>query len=141
MSEPFITIKETVYGYAQEVDTPWTREDLDDLWPKGESSVVRAVLDKYDALAAELAACREQLAYANDAAAKGDLARQTAGGMEMEIQELRARLEAAERDAADKKLDAGCYHLLCGLIRANPNAAADEVLDWFKGDAARGEPT
>ena len=58
-----------------------------------------------------------------------------------EAQRRGARLEAAERDAADKKLDAGCYHLLCGLIRANPNAAADEVLDWFKGDAAQGEPT
>lgn len=41
----------------------------------------------YDALAAKLA-------MAEDAAAKGDAARHAAGGMEMEIQELRAELAA-----------------------------------------------
>ncbi|WP_328997097.1 hypothetical protein PCP53_13480 [Pseudomonas aeruginosa] len=40
----------------------------------------------YDALAAKLA-------MAEDAAAKGDAARQQCGGMEMEIEELRAELE------------------------------------------------
>lgn len=43
----------------------------------------------------------------------------------------------AKARLADRDLDAECYHHLCGLIRANPNAAAGEVLDWFKGDAAR----
>ncbi|HCW1005729.1 hypothetical protein [Pseudomonas aeruginosa] len=41
----------------------------------------------YDALAAKLA-------MAEDAAAKGDAARQQCGGMEMEIEELRAELAA-----------------------------------------------
>lgn len=43
--------------------------------------------EDYDALAAKLA-------MAEDAAAKGDAARQQCGGMEMEIQELRAELAA-----------------------------------------------
>ncbi|WP_216075991.1 hypothetical protein, partial [Acinetobacter baumannii] len=50
----------------------------------------------YDALAAEAQALREEvaalrakLAMAEDAAAKGDAARQQCGGMEMEIEELR----------------------------------------------------
>jgi hypothetical protein len=45
-------------------------------------------------------AVEARLAMAEDAAAKGDLARQTAGGMELEIAELKARLAEAERDAA-----------------------------------------
>lgn len=53
----------------------------------------------YDALAAEAQALREEVAalrtkltMAEDAAAKGDAARQQCGGMEMEIEELRAEL-------------------------------------------------
>lgn len=53
----------------------------------------------YDALAAEAQALREEvaalrakLAMAEDAAAKGDAARQQCGGMGMEIEELRAEL-------------------------------------------------
>jgi hypothetical protein len=39
---------------------------------------------------------------AEDAAAKGDLARQTAGGMEMEIEELKARLAKVEQDFRER---------------------------------------
>ncbi|MFU8540357.1 PspA/IM30 family protein [Pseudomonas aeruginosa] len=42
----------------------------------------------------EVSALRTKLAMAEDAAAKGDAARQQCGGMEMEIQELRAELAA-----------------------------------------------
>jgi len=42
--------------------------------------------------ASEIAILKTQPAYAEDAATKGDLARQTAGGMEMEIEELRNAL-------------------------------------------------
>lgn len=42
----------------------------------------------------EVAALRTKLAMAEDAAAKGDAARQQCGGMEMEIKELRAELAA-----------------------------------------------
>ncbi|WP_057387898.1 hypothetical protein [Pseudomonas aeruginosa] len=46
------------------------------------------------ALREEVAALRTKLAMAEDAAAKGDAARQQCGGMEMEIEELRAELAA-----------------------------------------------
>ncbi|HGM5757221.1 TPA: hypothetical protein ACKP3E_000181 [Pseudomonas aeruginosa] len=51
----------------------------------------------YDALAAKLA-------MAEDAAAKGDAARQQCGGMEMEIEELRAEAQALrdERDSQQR---------------------------------------
>lgn len=39
----------------------------------------------------EIATLKTQLAYAEDSAAKGDLARQNAGGMEMEIAELKSQ--------------------------------------------------
>lgn len=45
----------------------------------------------------QLIKMERKLVYAEDAAAKGDLARQTAGGMEMEIAELKERLAEAER--------------------------------------------
>lgn len=47
--------------------------------------------------AARVTEMEQQLAFANDAAAKGDAARALAGGMEMEIAELRSQLEAAKR--------------------------------------------
>ncbi|MER1133451.1 hypothetical protein AAA619_13170 [Pseudomonas aeruginosa] len=47
----------------------------------------------YDALAA-------RLAMAEDAAAKGDAARQQCGGMEMEIEELRAEAQALREEVA-----------------------------------------
>ncbi len=47
----------------------------------------------YDALAAKLA-------MAEDAAAKGDAARQQCGGMEMEIEELRAEAQALMEEVA-----------------------------------------
>ncbi|MCC0353249.1 hypothetical protein LJG15_24530 [Pseudomonas aeruginosa] len=47
----------------------------------------------YDALAAKLA-------MAEDAAAKGDAARQQCGGMEMEIEELRAEAQALREEVA-----------------------------------------
>ncbi|HBO2239760.1 hypothetical protein OFL75_31820 [Pseudomonas aeruginosa] len=50
----------------------------------------------YDALAAKLA-------MAEDAAAKGDAARQQCGGMEMEIEELRAEAQALREEVAQQK--------------------------------------
>lgn len=47
-----------------------------------------AVANRRDELVARIAELEKQLAMANDAAAKGDLARQNAGGMEMRISEL-----------------------------------------------------
>lgn len=75
----------------------------------------------YDALAAKLA-------MAEDAAAKGDDARHAAGGMEMEIQELRAELAALRARVvvvpARKLLNAG----VPGLNRNSGwNACLDEL--------------
>lgn len=53
----------------------------------------------YDALAAKLA-------MAEDAAAKGDAARQQCGGMEMEIEELRAEAQTLREEVAE-------YEALC----------------------------
>lgn len=46
---------------------------------------------------ARIAELEQQLAYANDAAAKGDLARANAGGMQMTIAQLEKALRAASR--------------------------------------------
>ncbi|GLE83797.1 hypothetical protein VNPA120661_41160 [Pseudomonas aeruginosa] len=56
------------------------------------------------ALREEVAALRAKLAMAEDAAAKGDAARQQCGGMEMEIEELRAEAKALrdERDSQQR---------------------------------------
>ncbi len=68
----------------------------------------------YDALAAKLA-------MAEDAAAKGDAARQQCGGMEMEIEELRARVVVVPER---KLLNAG----VPGLNRNSGwNACLDEL--------------
>ncbi|WP_236081656.1 hypothetical protein [Pseudomonas aeruginosa] len=73
----------------------------------------------YDALAAEAQALREEvaalrtkLAMAEDAAAKGDAARQQCGGMEMEIQELRenaAKLAAFAQEIISGALEGGSF--------------------------------
>ena len=88
----------------------------------------------FDSLAAELAACREQLAFANDAAAKGDLARQTAGGMEMEIQELRARL--GEANDATVRAEGVLRVIASTDYRGNRSTEAMAAQAYF--DAARG---
>ncbi|HHH9372449.1 hypothetical protein [Pseudomonas aeruginosa] len=80
------------------------------------------------ALREEVAALRTKLAMAEDAAAKGDAARQQCGGMEMEIQELRAELAALRARVvvvpARKLLNAG----VPGLNRNSGwNACLDEL--------------
>lgn len=54
----------------------------------------KTLLDVIDEKEAEAQALRERLAFAEDAAAKGDDARAQCGGMEMEIQALRGEVEA-----------------------------------------------
>ncbi|WP_052149663.1 hypothetical protein [Pseudomonas aeruginosa] len=60
----------------------------------------------------EVAALRTKLAMAEDAAAKGDAARQQCGGMEMEIQELReqaAKLAAFAQEIISGALEGGSF--------------------------------
>ncbi|HBO1776645.1 TPA: hypothetical protein L4F77_001167 [Pseudomonas aeruginosa] len=64
------------------------------------------------ALREEVAALRTKLAMAEDAAAKGDAARQQCGGMEMEIQELReqaAKLAAFAQEIISGALEGGNF--------------------------------
>ncbi|MEF2104291.1 hypothetical protein [Pseudomonas aeruginosa] len=63
-------------------------------------------------LRTEVAALRTKLAMAEDAAAKGDAARQQCGGMEMEIQELRenaAKLAAFAQEIISGALEGGSF--------------------------------
>ncbi len=68
-------------------------------------SRANAVLAERDALAAKLA-------MLEDAAAKGDAARQQCGGMEMEIEELRAELAELRAEAEQLRKDAERYRWL-----------------------------
>ncbi|HBP0918439.1 hypothetical protein [Pseudomonas aeruginosa] len=64
------------------------------------------------ALREEVAALRAKLAMAEDAAAKGDAARQQCGGMEMEIKELRenaAKLAAFAQEIISGALEGGSF--------------------------------
>ncbi|MFG8885976.1 hypothetical protein ACEPVY_12475 [Pseudomonas aeruginosa] len=76
----------------------------------------------YDALVAKLA-------MAEDAAAKGDAARQQCGGMEMEIQELRAELAALRARVVVVPERELFTQYLPGAIPRN----ADEVSAWKEG--------
>ncbi|HIB8763129.1 TPA: hypothetical protein ACWX81_003550 [Pseudomonas aeruginosa] len=76
----------------------------------------------YDALAAKLA-------MAEDAAAKGDAARQQCGGMEMEIEELRAELETLRARVVVVPERELFTQYLPGAIPRN----ADEVSAWKEG--------
>ncbi|HFQ7432023.1 TPA: hypothetical protein ACHTEY_000598 [Pseudomonas aeruginosa] len=65
-----------------------------------------------DAAQARCAELKAELAMANDAAAKGDAARQQCGGMEMEIEELRenaAKLAAFAQEIISGALEGGSF--------------------------------
>ncbi len=73
---------------------------------------IYALEDERKALREEVAKLRTKLAMAEDAAAKGDAARQQCGGMEMEIQELRenaARLAAFAQEIISGALEGGSF--------------------------------
>lgn len=93
-------------------------EKWSEMQENSEGAWVRA--SDYDALAAKLA-------MAEDAAAKGDAARQQCGGMEMEIEELRAELAelrarvvvVPERDTGGSYYEEGWNACLDELARIN----------------------
>ncbi|HCF4410692.1 TPA: hypothetical protein NI671_004637 [Pseudomonas aeruginosa] len=74
--------------------------------------------EEAQALREEVAALRAKLAMAEDAAAKGDAARQQCGGMEMEIQELR-------ENAA--KLAAFAQEIISGALLDEIDRLSDEL--------------
>ncbi|MFU4253934.1 hypothetical protein ACM7DM_26830 [Pseudomonas aeruginosa] len=87
---------------------------------------IYALEDERKALREEVAKLRTKLAMAEDAAAKGDAARQQCGGMEMEIEELRAELAALRARvvvAPQRKL------LNAGVPGLNRNSGWNACLD------------
>ncbi|MFW4882056.1 hypothetical protein ACOAPR_29700 [Pseudomonas aeruginosa] len=73
---------------------------------------IYALEDERKALREEVAKLRTKLAMAEDAAAKGDAARQQCGGMEMEVQELRenaAKLAAFAQEIISGALEGGSF--------------------------------
>lgn len=84
---------------------------------------------------AEAQALRERLAFAEDAAAKGDDARAQCGGMEMEIQVLREevatlRARVVVPDASSQRLLVGeLVSLAAGLACRNPLRRLTELCD------------
>ncbi|MEC6481892.1 hypothetical protein VXS82_00890 [Pseudomonas aeruginosa] len=75
-------------------------------------SRVQSILAEAQALREEVAALRTKLAMAEDAAAKGDAARQQCGGMEMEIEELRenaAKFAAFAQEIISGALEGGSF--------------------------------
>ncbi|HHE7821419.1 TPA: hypothetical protein ACPFLH_001118 [Pseudomonas aeruginosa] len=78
-------------------------------------SRANAVLAERDALAAKLA-------MLEDAAAKGDAARQQCGGMEMEIEELRAEAQALREEVA----------ALRARVVVSPDFDNDVIIETFR---------
>ncbi|MFU3956812.1 hypothetical protein ACM7EA_30725 [Pseudomonas aeruginosa] len=73
---------------------------------------IYALEDERKALREEVAKLRTKLAMAEDAAAKGDAARQQCGGMEMEIEELRenaAKFAAFAQEIISGALEGGSF--------------------------------
>lgn len=85
-------------------------ENPEGLWVK--ASDYDALAAETQALREEVAALRAKLAMAEDAAVKGDAARQQCGGMEMEVQELRenaAKLAAFAQEIISGALEGGSF--------------------------------
>lgn len=117
MSEPFITVKEPEWGVPVQRDVDYTRTELDECWPVNESSVVRSLLDKYDALATELAAVRTELI-----AARGDNDR-----IINKYQVVKAQLATATKLAENTA--AGLAAATKRLTEARQEAR-DAIIEW-----------
>ncbi|HCF7498176.1 hypothetical protein [Pseudomonas aeruginosa] len=81
-----------------------------------------------DAALAEIAELEKKLAMASDAASKGDAARHAAGGMEMEIQELKAKLAELENQEPLLHINPLVVDELLGRAKRSPGG-----LTWSKG--------
>ncbi|HBO2969451.1 TPA: hypothetical protein NH770_005109 [Pseudomonas aeruginosa] len=97
----------------------------------------------YDALAAKLA-------MAEDAAAKGDAARQQCGGMEMEIEELRAEAQALREEVTRGNriicamaLDLAAVGEALGIPAEQQEGGAGEIIEAIQAlqeELGRGGP-
>ncbi|HEJ3308691.1 TPA: hypothetical protein SL688_005742 [Pseudomonas aeruginosa] len=81
-----------------------------------------------DAALARVAELEKKLAMASDAASKGDAARHAAGGMEMEIQELKAKLVELENQEPLLYINPLVVDELLGRAKRSPGG-----LTWSKG--------
>lgn len=81
-----------------------------------------------DAALAEIAQLEKKLAMALDAASKGDAARHAACGMEMEIQELKAKLAELEKQEPLLHINPLVVDELLGRAKRSPGG-----LTWSKG--------
>lgn len=81
-----------------------------------------------DAALTEIAELEKKLAMASDAASKGDAARHAAGGMEMEIQELKAKLAELENQEPLLHINPLVVDELLGRAKRSPGG-----LTWSKG--------
>ncbi|MBA4899159.1 hypothetical protein H2N89_33600 [Pseudomonas aeruginosa] len=84
---------------------------------------LRYMLEKceaHDAALAEIAELEKKLAMTSDAASKGDAARHAAGGMEMEIQELKAKLADAQAGRQAGRREQSAYELLRQALKLMP---------------------
>lgn len=73
-----------------------------------------------DAALARVAELEKKLAMTSDAASKGDAARHAAGGMEMEIQELKAKLADAQAGRQAGRREQSAYELLRQALKLMP---------------------
>ncbi|HGS7927831.1 TPA: hypothetical protein ACMFQN_005203 [Pseudomonas aeruginosa] len=73
-----------------------------------------------DSALAEIAELEKKLAMTSDAASKGDAARHAAGGMEMEIQELKAKLADAQAGRQAGRREQSAYELLRQALKLMP---------------------
>lgn len=77
-------------------------------------------MEQRDAALAEIAELEKKLAMTSDAASKGDAARHAAGGMEMEIQELKAKLADAQAGRQAGRREQSAYELLRQALKLMP---------------------
>ncbi|HCF6685203.1 TPA: hypothetical protein NII49_006284, partial [Pseudomonas aeruginosa] len=81
---------------------------------------IERLTQERDAALAEIAELEKKLAMTSDAASKGDAARHAAGGMEMEIQELKAKLADAQAGRQAGRREQSAYELLRQALKLMP---------------------
>lgn len=94
-----------------------------DSWAKRWDEAVKygaRIEEQRDAALAEIAELEKKLAMTSDAASKGDAARHAAGGMEMEIQELKAKLADAQAGRQAGRREQSAYELLRQALKLMP---------------------
>lgn len=90
-----------------------------------------ACINERDAAQARVAELEKELAMARDAASKGDAARHAAGGMEMEIQELREKVTELKKELRSRWTYASTQATNCAGCGAHKHTPLR--VDWMGG--------